>query len=147
MALQRSPVQFRYAPFRFASKPNGVSISLLAKLAEFLSAHPATLFAEVIYHTKIAPRDDRDKALDKALTSVSSTALDALLTSKDKKKKSPFGNNVTWNPEMVASLSHLPDKERARIGLEILWGLMNNGLVKQKDVDTQMQKLFTFSAI
>ena len=35
--------------------PNGVSISLLAKLAEFLSTHPATLFAEVISNTGHPP--------------------------------------------------------------------------------------------
>ncbi len=127
--------------------PNGVSISLLAKLAEFLSTHPATLFAEVISHTEIAPRDDRAKALDKALTSISSQALDALLASKTKKKKSPFGNNVTWNFEMAAAMARLPDKERARIGLEILRGMVNNGLVKQKDVDSQMKKLFSFSSL
>ena len=127
--------------------PNGVSISLLAKLAEFLSTHPATLFAEVISHTKISPRDDRAKALDKALTSISSEALNALLASKDKKKKSPFGNNVTWTLEMAAAMSRLPDKERALIGLEILRGMVNNGLVKKKDVDAQMQKLFTFSSL
>ena len=127
--------------------PNGVSISLLAKLAEFLSTHPATLFAEVISHTKIAPRDDRAKALDKALTSMSSSALDALLASKLKKKKAPFGNSLTWTLEMAAAMSRLPDKERARIGLEILRGMVTNGLVKKKDVDAQMQKLFTFSSL
>lgn len=128
--------------------PNGVSISLLAKLAEFLSTHPATLFAEVISHTNITQRDDRSRKLDRALTSISSAGLDALLTSKSKsKKESPFDNSVTWNLEMAASLSRLPDKEKARIGLEILRGLVNNGLVKQRDVDKQMKKLFAFSSL
>ena len=127
--------------------PNGFSISLLARLAEFLSTHPATLFAEIISNTKITQRDDRSKWLDKALTSVSSEALDALFVAKAKRKKEPFGNNVTWNLEMAAGMSRLPDKERARIGLEILRGMVNNGLVKQKDVDSQMQKLFTFSSL
>lgn len=127
--------------------PNGVSISLLARLGEFLSTHPATLFAEVISHTGITQRDDRSRELDKALTSISSEGLSALLASKAKRKKSPFGNNVTWNLEMAASLSRLPDKERARIGLEILRGMVGHGLVKKKDVDAQMQKLFTLSAL
>lgn len=127
--------------------PNGVSISLLAKLAEFLSTHPSTLFAEIISYTGITQRDDRSRKLDRALTSISSASLDALLASKSRKKKSPFGNNVNWNLEMAAAMSRLPDKERARIGLEILRGLVNNGLVKQKDVDSQMRKLFTFSSL
>lgn len=127
--------------------PNGVSISLLAKLAEFLKTHPATLFAEVISHTTIAQRDDRSRKLDKALTSISSASLDALLASKSRKKKSPFGNNTTWNLEMAAAMSRLPDKERARIGLEILRELVSNGLVKSKDVHSQMQDLFAFSSL
>ena len=127
--------------------PNGVSISLLARLAEFLKTHPATLFAEVVSHTGIAQRDDRSRKLDKALTSISSASLDALLASKSRNKKSPFGNNVTWNLEMAAAMSKLPDKERARVGLEILRGLVSNGLVKQKDVDSQMKELFAFSSL
>ena len=127
--------------------PNGVSISLLAKLAEFLSTHPATLFAEVISNTGITQRDDRSRELDKALTSISSAGLDALLASKSRRKKTPFGNNITWNLEMAAAMSRLPDKERARIGLEILRGMVNNGIVKQKDVDSQMRQLFAFSSL
>ncbi|MDE3270098.1 MAG: helix-turn-helix transcriptional regulator [Pseudomonadota bacterium] len=127
--------------------PNGVSISLLARLAEYLSTHPATLFAEVISHTKIAPRDDRVKTLDKALTSISSEALDALLALKTKKKKPPFGNSLTWTFDMAAYMASLPDKERARIGLEILRSAVANGIMKKKEADTQMQKLFTFSSL
>ena len=128
--------------------PNGVSISLLAKLAEFLKTHPATLFAEVVSHTNITQRDDRSRKLDKALTSISSASLDALLAPKPRKKKSsPFGNNVTWNLEMASALSRLPDKERARIGLEILRELVSNGIVKSKDVHSQMQELFAFSSL
>ena len=125
--------------------PNGVSIGLLAKIAEFLKTHPATIFAEVVSHTNITQRDDRSAKLDKALTSISSASLDELL--KPKSKKSPFGNNILWNLEMAAALSRLPDKERARIGLEILRGLVSNGLVKQSDVNAQMQELFAFSSL
>lgn len=87
--------------------PNGVSINLLARLSEFLSTHPATLFAEVISNTGITQQDDRSRELDKALTSVSSTCFDALLASKSRKKKTPFGNNVTWNLEIAEAMSRL----------------------------------------
>ena len=123
----------------------GFSISMLVKLAEYLNTHPATLFAEILSHTKIAPRDGRERKLRKVLVSIASDSLDALLAVKSKKSKPPFGNPVIWNLEMAANLARLPAKARAKVGLEILRALLDNGMASHKEVDKHLRRLFEFS--
>ena len=124
---------------------HGFSISMLAKLAEYLNTHPATLFAEIMSHLRIAPRDDRTRELRKVLAAVASDSLDALLAAKSKREKVPFGNVAVWNLEMAANLARLPAKARARVGMEILRALVDNGIASHKEVDGHQRQLFEFS--
>ena len=123
----------------------GFSISMLVKLAEYLNTHPATLFAEIMSHSQIAQRDERAKVLRKVLASVASDSLDALLASKSRRNKPPFGNPVVWNLEMAANLARLPAKARARVGVEILDALVDNGLASRKEVSRHQWQLFDCS--
>ncbi len=123
----------------------GFSISMLARLAEYLNTHPATLFAEILSHSKIAQRDDRARELRKVLVSVASDSLDALLAVKPRSNKPPFGNTAVWNLEMAANLARLPAKARARVGVEILHALVDNHIASRKEVDSHQRQLFDFS--
>ncbi len=123
----------------------GFSISMLAKLAEYLNTHPSTLFAEILSHSNIVPRDDRERELRQVLRSVASASLDALLATKSRRDKPPFGNTVVWNLEMAANLARLPAKARARVGMEILRALIDNGIASREEIDGQQRQLFEFS--
>lgn len=123
----------------------GFSISMLTKLAEYLNTHPATLFAEMLSHSRIAPRDDRVRELRKVLASVASESLDALLAAKSRRDKPPFGNLIGWNLEMAANLARLPAKARARVGVEILRALVDNGIASRAEIDDHQRQLFEFS--
>ncbi len=91
----------------------------------------------------LAQRDDRVQVLRKVLVSVASDSLDALLAAKSRRDKPPFGNAAVWNLEMVANLAHLPAK--ARVGVEILHALVDNGIASRKGVDRHQRRLFDFS--
>ena len=118
---------------------------MLAKLAEYLNTHPATLFAEILAHSKIVSRDDRAHVLQKVLASVASDSLDTLLAAKSRRDKPPFGNTAVWNLEMAANLARLPARARAWIGVEILYALVDNGIASRKEVDRHQRQLFDFS--
>lgn len=124
--------------------PHGFSISMLAKLAEYLNTHPATLFAEILAHSKIASRDDRARELQKVLAAVASDSLDVLLATRSRKNRPPFGNPAVWNLEMAANLARLPAKARARVGMEILRALVDNGIAASEEIDGHQRQLFEF---
>ena len=73
---------------------HGFSISMLAKLAEYLNTHPATLFVDILAHNKIISRDDRVRVLHKVLASVAIDSPVALLAAKSRRDKPPFGNTA-----------------------------------------------------
>ena len=123
----------------------GFSISMLTKLAEYLNTHPATLFAEILSHSQITQRDDRERELRKVLAAVASDSLDSLLAVKSRRDKPPFGNIVVWNLEMAANLARLPTKARARVGVEILRALVDSGIASRKEVNDHQRQLFEFS--
>lgn len=123
----------------------GFSISMLAKLAEYLNTHPATLFAEILSHSQISQRDDRERVLRKVLVSVASDSLDALLATRSRRDKPPFGNVVVWNLEMAANLARLPAKARARVGMDILRALVDNGVASREEIEGHQRQLFEFS--
>ena len=118
---------------------------MLTKLAEYLNTHPATLFAEILSHSQITQRDDRERELRKVLAAVASDSLDALLAVKSRRDKPPFGNVVVWNLEMAANLARLPAKARARVGMEILRALVDSGIAVREEVDDHQRQLFEFS--
>ena len=118
---------------------------MLDKLAEYLNTHPATLFVDILAHNKIISRDDRVRVLRKVLVLVASDSLDALLASKSRRDKPPFGNAAVWNLEMAANLARLPARARARVGVEILRALVDNGLASHKEVDRHQWQLFDLS--
>lgn len=123
----------------------GFSISMLTRLSDYLNTHPATLFAEILSHSQITQRDDRERELRKVLAAVASNSLDVLLAAKSKREKAPFGNVAVWNLEMAANLARLPAKARARVGVEILRALVDGGIASRKEVDDHQRQLFEFS--
>lgn len=126
--------------------PNGFSISIFAKLADYLDQHPKTLFEEIVSHTDLALNDDDLAEFAKLFSSASKDTLGVLVTAGDKDHvEEPFGNNLTWALSMAAIMTTLPGKKKAEIGLEILRAQLASGLVEQEDVAKEMQDLFSYS--
>ena len=83
--------------------------------------------------------------LQKVLAAVASDSLDALLATRSRKNRPPFGNPAVWNFEMAANLARLPAKARARVGMEILRALIDNGIASREEIDDHQRQLFEFS--
>ena len=126
--------------------PNGYSVALLAKLSSFLGVQPDVIFAEVIAHSNINPVDSRANRLTSLLASVDDDDLDALLASSETgEEKNYSGNHAAWSLGMAANLTRLPDRVKARLGLQILDSLIDSGLVSRDKVGNQRRSLFELS--
>ena len=126
--------------------PNGYSVALLAKLANFLGTHPGVVFAEVIAHSNIDPVDSRADRLTSLLALVDDDDLDALLArSETGDGKNYFGDHAAWSLGMAANLARLPDRVKAKLGLQVLDAMIENGLASRDKVGNQQRNLFELS--
>lgn len=124
--------------------PNGFSIMVFAKLANYLDVHPTRLFDEMASHCAIGTNDAQSDQIQGLLSLASSKSIDALMSARGE-ASAPFGNHAAWSFEMAAALTKLPAGAKAKVGLEILRELLDAKAVTKEEVTKQMQDLFSFT--
>jgi transcriptional regulator with XRE-family HTH domain len=124
--------------------PNGFSVMTFSKLAGFLDAHPAALFAEMLSHTGLGVGDTKSQEMVELFAGVSSASAEALREAHAQEGE-PFGNHAHWCLNMAGGLARLPEAARARIGLEILRELLEAKAATRTEVTRQMQDLFAYT--